>query len=269
MAAVLVLASCSSEKESEEQDEETTTKYLVLYYSQHEGTTKAVAEEFQKMLGADIEGIALEQPYDGDYAQTIERGQEERQNGETPALLPLQLNPADYDVIFLGYPIWFGTYALPIATLLNQYDFDGKTVVPFCTFGSGGLESSVEDLKKALPKATIAEGYGVRSERIMAAPEEINRFLIENGYIEGEIEALPEYSEQAPVTDKDKAIFDAACSSYRYPIGVPETVGKRTTSSGTDYCFKVKSDRSESLITVYVTIGNEPDSKPEFTKVVR
>ena len=56
-----------------------------------------------------------------------------------------------YDVIYLGYPIWGGTYAAPVVTLVKKYDFAGKTIVPFCTFGSGGLESSSADLAEHHP----------------------------------------------------------------------------------------------------------------------
>ncbi|MDE5550134.1 MAG: hypothetical protein K2I99_02090, partial [Bacteroidaceae bacterium] len=84
----------------------------MLYYSQS-GTTQAVAEELQKQLGADSERIEAVNPYDGDYQATIQRGSEEMKSGEAPALQPIQSKLADYDVVFIGYPIWFGTYAMP------------------------------------------------------------------------------------------------------------------------------------------------------------
>jgi len=112
---------------------ENTNRQLVLYYSQN-GSTQAVAEELQKQLGADIESIEAVEPYSGDFQATIQRSGQEREKGETPALKPLKSKIADYDVIFLGYPIWFGTYAMPIATLVKEQDFEGKTIVPFCTF---------------------------------------------------------------------------------------------------------------------------------------
>ena len=233
-------------------------KKLVLYYSET-GTTKTVAQELQKQLGADIESIEAVEPYSGDFQKTMQRGQREMQSGETPALKPLKKKIADYDVIFLGYPIWFGTYAMPIATLVKENDFAGKTIVPFCSFGSGGLNTSTDALKKALPKAKVVEGYGVR-------------FLKENGYKEGTVEKLPDYSEQVPVTDEDKAIFDAACSSYQFPLGTPSTVGKRETADSKDYKFIVKGrgmDGSESNSIIYVTVGKEAGAKPEFTQVVR
>ena len=246
-------------------------KKLVLYYSET-GTTKAVAEELQKQTGADIEAIEAVNPYSGNFQETIQRSGRERESGETPALKPLKKKLADYDVIFLGYPIWFGTYAMPIATLVKDNDFAGKTIVPFCTFGSGGLNTSTNDLKKALPQATIQKGYGVRTARVAAAKKEIDRFLIENGYKEGTVAPLPDYSAQQPVTDADKAIFDAACSNYQFPLGTPVTVGKRQTPDGTDYQFSVKSrgfDGGESTSTIFVTVGKEEGAKPEFTEVVR
>ena len=259
LAAILTIATVSAQK------------VLVLYYSET-GTTKTVAQEIQKQLGADIEGIEAVVPYSGNFQKTIQRGQREMQTGEMPALKPLKSKVADYDVIFLGYPIWFGTYANPIITLVKQQDFAGKTVVPFCTFGSGGLNTSSDALVKALPKAKIVAGYGVRTARVAAAEKELDRFLKENGYKKGTVEKLPDYSAQQPVTDAEKAIFDAACSNYQFPLGTPETVGKRQTPDGTDYKYTVKGrgfDGKESTSIIYVTVGKEAGAKPEFTQVVR
>jgi flavodoxin len=232
-------------------------KTLVLYYSET-GTTKTVAQELQKQLGADIESIEAEEPYTGIFQETIQRGQREMQSGNWPALKPFKKKIQQYDIIFLGYPIWFGTYANPIATLVKNNDFAGKTIVPFCTFGSGGLNTSSDALKKALPKAKIQKGYGVRTARVASASKELDRFLKENGYKKGTVVKLPDYSAQQPVTDADKAIFDAACSNYQFPLGTPKTVGRRTTDDSIDYKFIVMSrgfDGKESPSTIYVT-GN-------------
>ena len=249
----------------------TKQKVLVLYYSQT-GTTQTLAEELQKQLGADIERIEAAVPYDGDFQATIERSGKERESGELPELNPIKANLADYDVVFIGYPIWFGTYAMPIATLVKENDFAGKTIVPFCTFGSGGLGSSTEALKEALPKANVLQGYGVRQARIEAAPKELERFLIENGFKKGNVAPLPDYSEQVPVTEEDSLIFDAACAGYQFPLGTPVTVGKRQTEESTDYKFTAKSrgfDGQEGTSTIFITVANEEGAKPEFTEVVR
>lgn len=86
LAAILTIATVSAQK------------VLVLYYSET-GTTKTVAQEIQKQLGADIEGIEAVVPYSGNFQETIQRGQREMQTGEMPALKPLKSKVADYDVI--------------------------------------------------------------------------------------------------------------------------------------------------------------------------
>lgn len=246
-------------------------KMLVLYYSET-GTTKTVAEELQKQLNADIEGIEAVEPYSGNFQETIQRGQREMQSGNWPAIKPLQKNIADYDIIFLGYPIWFGTYANPIVTLVKENDFAGKTIVPFCSFGSGGLNTSTEALKKALPKATIKNGYGVRTARVAAAPKELDRFLKENGYKEGKIEKLPDYSNQQPLTAHERQMFEAACSSYQFPLGTPVSVGKRKTPDSLDYKYTVTGrgmNGEETTSIIYVTVPDADRNNPEFTEVVR
>ena len=140
--------------------------------------------------------------------------------------------------------------------------------MPFCTFGSGGLEPAIQDLKRALSKAEIAEnGFGIRNARIASTAKELNRFLVENNYVEGSVDALPGYSEMRPVTEEEKQIFDAACSNYQYPLGTPVLAGKRGTSDGVDYIFSVEGRGGTS--TIYVTVGHEEGAKPEFTRVVR
>ena len=255
----LTFASCGSRESGAEK--------LILYYSQT-GATEKVAQELQKVLGAEMEAIELENPYTGTYAETIERVGKERETGNLPKLKPLKADLSKYDVIFLGYPIWFGTYALPISSLVKEYDFEGKKIVTFCTFGSGGLEPAIQDLKKALPKTEIAEtGFGIRNARIGATAKELNRFLVENNYVEGSVEALPGYSEMHPVTEEEKQIFDEACGGYQYPLGTPVLVGKRGTSEGVNYIYEVESRGAKS--TIYVTVPNTPDAKAEFTRVIR
>lgn len=268
--AALSMMACSQQKKAEEA---VSPKILVLYYSQS-GSTKAVAEEIQKQLNADIEAIEAEIPYDGDYMQTIERCGKEMQAPEPPAIKPVKANIADYDIVFLGYPVWYGTYARPIAGLVNTQKFEGKKIVTFCTFGSGGLQASTRDLKSALPQADVVEGYGVRTARIASAPDELNRFLIEQGYKEGEIEALPAFMEHKPVTDSDIDVFNKACGDYQFPLGTPVDVAIRETATSVDYEYTVssQSQTGEDVAlntTIYVTVPKSEGSKPEFTQVVR
>lgn len=227
-----------------------------------------MAKIFAQKLGADILSIDIENPYNGTYEETIERCKEEREHNVLHKLCAFDTDLSQYDTIFLGFPVWFGTYAPPIASLLAEQNFDGKTIVPFCTFGSGGLCESTELLKQALPNVTILEGYGVRTIRIEKAENEIEQFLVANGFLPGEIEVKPEYGEAHPVTDEEIAIFEAACSDYQYPLGKPIAVAKRSTANSNDYKFTVDSN-AETEWTIWVTVASGENAKPEFTLVTR
>lgn len=269
MLAAVCMVACSNGKKTN--TEEPKTRTLVLYYSQT-GATQRVAEEIGKQLGADVVALELEQPYDGTFEQTIERCQKEKADGVLPTLKKLDLNMDEYDVVFLGFPVWFGTYATPIAALLKDQTFEGKKLVPFCTFGSGGLQECTEHLRKALPKAEVADGYGIRNARLEAVEKEVERFLVERGYKEGEVEALPAFMEHHPVTEAETKIFDLACGDYQFPLGTPIDVAVRETSNSTDYEYTVKSKNfagEEVNTTIYVTVEKVADAKPEFTQVIR
>ena len=259
LGALATLASCSPKKTAE--TEAPVSKALVLYYSQT-NTTKQVAEAFQQNLGADIKTFDAVNKYDGDFNATIARCQQEMADGVVPEVNITTEDVAAYDTIYLGYPVWFGTYAMPVAGLLKTVDLSGKVIVPFCTFGSGGLNTSTDNLKAALPNANILPGYGVRQARVAAVPTEVEEFLIRSGIIDGEVEVLPEFSEQQAVTDAEKTVFDAACSSYSMPLGTAVTCGKRETMKGTEYLFVCDNN---AQIFVIATEG----ATPEFTQVVR
>ncbi len=245
------------------------TKTLVLYYSQT-GATKTLAEELQQQLGADIAGIEAVDPYDTDYAATVARWKQEREAGAQVAIQPLTVDVDAYDTLFLCFPVWGGTCASPVQTFLADHSLAGKTVVTFATFGSGGIDSATADVAKAQPDATVIKGYGVRNARIAKAPAELRRFLIENGYVEGDIAPLPEYGASTPVTADDIALFDAACGNYQFPLGTPLTVAKRSYEDVEDYKFDVLAqtpDGNETASTIYVVVPQ--GGTPEFTQVVR
>ena len=269
--ALMTVVSCSPKKEAKDAPK---SKVLVLYYSQT-SNTKSVAQEIATRLDADIEEISLVEPYDTAFQATIERCKADREKGILPEIKPLKANIADYDWIFIGYPIWFGTYAPPIASLLEKVDLSDKWVVPFCTFGSGGLESSAKDLTGKQPNAKVMPGYGVRAARMDAMPAEVESFLKTIGLIEGGVFVPADFPEQHPVSADEAAIFDAAVNGYPMLNAKAKTVASRTILEGTEYLFtamdKPREDKPDmppaSEIKVYVIV--EKGKAPEFTRVVR
>ena len=264
ICSAFLFASCGAQKE----------KALVVYYSQS-NTTKTVAQEIQKQLGCDIAEIECVEPFTGDFGAVAARWQEEQKAGKTTEIKPLSKNIADYDVIFLGFPIWGGIYASPVVTFLKDTDFAGKKLVPFCTFGSGGLESSVKDLTAAEPDAEILPGYGVRAARLEAMPKEVDNFLKFIGFLEGEYVQLAEFPEQHEVSEEEAAIFDAAVDGYPMLHAKAKTVATRTLPDGVEYLFTAvdlpREDKPDMPLAgemqVYVTVTE--GAAPVFTKVIR
>lgn len=272
VAAMMTVMSCGPKKEA--QKEEVAKKMLVLYYSQT-SNTKTVAQEIATRLGADIEEIIPVKPYDGDFQATIGRCNEEREQGITTEIKPIAANLDDYDIIFIGYPVWFGTFAPPVATFLDQANLSEKTLVPFCTFGSGGLESSAKDLAEKQPQAKILPGYGVRAARMDAVSQEVEQFLKAGGFLEGEPIKLEAFSEQQPVSEAETAIFDAAVGDYPMIHAQAKTVASRPIPDGVEYLFTAADLPREDAqpapapneMQIYV-IALEGKT-PVFTRVVR
>lgn len=269
MAVSVMFTVCGSEKKTDGADSATVAKpkVLVIYYSQT-GATKLLADELQKQLGADVEEIVCENPYTGDFNQTIQRCQDEMADNEYPSIKPLNANIGEYDVIFLGYPVWFGTYARPIGGLLRAQSFDGMKIVTFCTFGSGGIEASTKDLQQKMEGCEVIQGFGVRNafaERDAASV--VSNYLIQAGYKEGNIDPLPAFSEHHVCTDEESDIFHEACDGYQFPFGKAVDVASRETADYTEYEFNVISADGSSM--VYVTLSKAEGAKAEFTRVVR
>lgn len=260
-AATLLLAfSCAPKKAD-------APKALVLYYSQT-GTTEKVALAIAEKTGADVEAIVVVNPYDGDYNATIQRGLQEMQSGTYPELQPLKSDLAQYDVVFIGYPVWFGTYAPPIETLLATADLKGKKVVPFCTFGSGGIDTSSKAIAAKLTESEVLPGYGVRAARIDAIDAELDQFLKEGGYMEGEAAVVEAFPAETAVTEAEAAVFNAAVASYAMIQAEAETVASRTHFlGGKEYLFTAKDTRSGAAMKVYVLVEDGKD--PVFTQVCR
>ena len=265
LVAMIAAASCGQKKEA--------PKVLVLYYSQSDNT-KAVAQEISTALGADLEEIVPVEPYNGTYDETIQRCIREREEEILPKIQPLLADVSAYDVVFIGYPIWFGTCALPMLTCLGEIDLSGKKVVPFCTFGSGGLFSSAADIANRQPEAEMLPGYGVRAARMKAMPEEVDQFLKANGFLEGDYVKLEEFPETHAVSEEESAFFDAAVEGYSMLSATASKVASRKIPGGTEYQFialtapRQATPESKMVeITVYVTVKD--GEAPVFTQVVR
>ena len=126
------------------------------------GNAAKLASWIQQEVGGDLHSIVVEEPYSSDYDECLDRAADEKAENARPALASHVDNMEDYDIVFLGFPNWWYTLPMPVLTFVEEYDWSGKTVVPFVTHGTGGLSSTIRDLTAALPEdVTILEPIDV------------------------------------------------------------------------------------------------------------
>ena len=133
-------------------------KSLIAYFSRKEnnyvggsivnlpiGNTEVIAKKIQGLTGSDLFQIQTVQPYPADYTETTRVAQDELSGNARPELTEMVADMDSYEVIYLGYPNWWGTMPMAVFTFLDSYDFSGKTIVPYCTHEGSGLGSSERD----------------------------------------------------------------------------------------------------------------------------
>lgn len=151
-------------------------KILVAYFS-HSGNTRAVAYDICKKTDGESFEIQTIKPYPTDYNTVVDQAKRELKADYRPELKSKLKNIKQYDVIFIGYPNWWGTYPQAVKVFLSQYDFSGKTIIPFCTHEGSELGRSVADLKKLCPKSHIQEGLAIRGSSAHNSGDKIEDWL--------------------------------------------------------------------------------------------
>ena len=151
-------------------------KILVAYFS-HSGNTRVLANSIHKITGGDMFEIQAVQPYPDDYDACVQQAKQELNSGHKPALKTRIENSTLYDVVFIGYPIWWGTIPAPVRTLLSEYDFSGKTIAPFCTHEGTGLGRSVTDIAKLCTKSTLLDAVAIRGGEVKTAQNRVAEWL--------------------------------------------------------------------------------------------
>ena len=180
LAALAAGSACGQDKNNMNQ------KALVVFFSHagenysvgniEVGNTKIVADYISEITGADQFEIVAEKNYDMPYMDLIKAAQDEAKAGELPAYKG-DVDVAPYDVIFIGGPIWWGTYPQVMFTFFKDHDLSGKTVIPFTTHEGSGLASTVRDVKKAWPKATVKDGFAIYGHEVRSGRTKVEKWL--------------------------------------------------------------------------------------------
>ncbi len=166
------------------------SKILIVYYSRKGqnyvgsrivnlpvGNTEVAAKMAQEITGGDIFEICTVKSYPVDYTETTEVATVEKRTNARPELSSYVVNMDQYDTIILGYPNWWGTFPMAVFTFLEEYDFTGKTILPFCTHEGSGLGGSERDIRKLCPDAKVLPGLDIRGGSVKSAGDAIKSWL--------------------------------------------------------------------------------------------
>lgn len=185
LAAMAVCVSCSAQKSNEQM---VNGKSIVVFFSHagenysvgniKVGNTKIVADYISEILGADQAEIVTHK-YDGmAYTPLTKLAQDEQNNDERPdfELVP-NVDFSQYDTIFIGGPVWWGTYPQVMFTFFDRYDLSGKTIYPFTTHEGSGLGSCVNDVRREYPKASVQKGFSIYGHEVRTNKAKVENWL--------------------------------------------------------------------------------------------
>ena len=189
VSALLVGASCNGQTTKNQNN---MSKSIVIFFSHagdnysvgnvKVGNTKIVADYISEIAGAEQFEIVTHK-YDGmAYTPLTRLAQEEANKGELPPYEGSAPDLSQYDTVFIGGPVWWGTYPQVMFTLFKDINLDGKTVYPFTTHEGSGLASCVSDVKKAFPKSNVQKGFSIYGHEVRTEKAKVEKWLKSIGY---------------------------------------------------------------------------------------
>ena len=189
LCCLMAVAGCNGQKNSDvnNNSNKNAMKSIVIFFSHagdnysvgniKVGNTKIVADYITELIGADQFEIATSK-YDGmAYTPLCDLAKKEQQNNELPPYEGKCPDLSGYDTVFIGGPVWWGTYPQVMFTLFKDINLDGKTVIPFTTHEGSGLGRCVSDVKKAFPKADVKQGFSMYGHDVRTGKSTVEKWL--------------------------------------------------------------------------------------------
>ena len=156
-------------------------EHILIAYFTRTGNTREIAQLIQRAVGGVIHELQTQVPYPPSYDAVVDQAGQEIKAGFKPALQSTLDQIDSYDTIFVGSPNWWSTIAPPVATFLSQYDWAGKTIVPFCTHGGGGLARIAQDIARLCPHSTVLSSFAVYESETKNAQARLSDWLRQIG----------------------------------------------------------------------------------------
>lgn len=151
-------------------------KILIAYFS-HSGNTGVIANQICEFVGGDIFEIETVNVYPTNYNAVVKVAGQEQKSNHRPELKAKVQNLDSYEVIFVGYPNWWGTMPMAVFTFLEEYDFSRKTIIPFCTHEGSGLGRSAKDIANLCPQSKVLDGLAIRGSSVRNAKKVVSEWL--------------------------------------------------------------------------------------------
>lgn len=138
------------------------------------GNMEYMALTIQDAIGGDLFRIETKEAYPLDHEPLVDQAAEEQDENARPELAAHIENPDQYDTILLGYPNWWGDMPQPLFTFLEEYDFSGKTIIPFNSHGGSGFSNTIEEIKEFQPDANISdEGLSISRDKVADSVQDV------------------------------------------------------------------------------------------------
>lgn len=259
-AASLESAEPETEKASEsgESSVHHEEKILVAYFSRtgenysvgviEKGNTHIIADMIAEQTGGDTFEIHTVTPYPDGYDECTEVARKEKDENARPELAGTVEGMDDYDIVFLGFPIWWGDMPMAVYTFLESYDFSGKTIVPFCTHEGSGLSSTENSIADACPDAEILEGLAIRGAVAQNSQDEAKETV--SGWLE-EIGFAGHSGMQAAGAEETITVNGGA----EIPLS---SLDYRTDSAEAPVVYFISDITPESLVRIYEALEWTP-----------
>lgn len=182
--AMLSLCSCEAKQSKQNNNTMNNEKSIVVFFSHpgdnygvgniKEGNTKLVADMISEVTDADCLEIVCDKDYNMSYSDLCNLAKTEQQKGELPSFTLLlngkkvdgKVDFSAYQTVFIGGPVWWGTYPQVMFSFFKEYDLNNKTILPFTTHEGSGLANCVSDLKRTYPNATFGKAFSLYGHEV-------------------------------------------------------------------------------------------------------
>ncbi len=141
------------------------------------GNTQYVAALIREATGSYLFEIKTAHTYPGSHKALIDAAKVEIDGNARPQLATHIDNLKDYDVVFVGFPNWWYDMPMPLYTFFDEYDFGGKTVIPFCTHGGSRFSGAIKTIRELEPEATVLDGYAIARDRVPKSKDGVLKWL--------------------------------------------------------------------------------------------